>query len=217
MPIQLGENFWILVILMSLELFLIIFPVLISAKMEKKTLKEEFKEIGFFREAKNTYRTCLKLILGIDIGIFLYLFSGFLMFAYRNILIESLFGTRFVEEGITNIINTEPIQPSYIEISIAIILQLLITGPCEEGFFRGFLIQKLNYKLKLNYSIILSSTFFTLYHVPPFLVPIQTIISYFGYYFTIGSLFALIYIYSGRSLIMCSITHSIFNILVLLL
>jgi hypothetical protein len=46
MPIQLGENFWILVILMSLELFLIIFPVLISAKLEKKSLKEEFKEIG---------------------------------------------------------------------------------------------------------------------------------------------------------------------------
>ena len=89
MPIQLGENFWILVILMSLELFLIIFPVLISAKLEKKSLKEEFKEIGFFREAKSTYMTCLKIILGIDIGIFLYLFSGFLMFVYRNILIES--------------------------------------------------------------------------------------------------------------------------------
>ncbi len=217
MPIQLGENFWILVILMSLELLLIIIPVFLSAKLEKKSLKEEFKEIGFFREAKNTYRTCLKIILGIDIGIFLYLFSGFLLFVYRNILIESLFGTKFVEEGIINIINTEPIQPSYIEISIAIILQILITGPCEEGFFRGLLIQKLNYKLKLIYSIILSSIFFTLYHVPPFLVPIQTIITYFGYYFTIGSLFALIYIYSGRSLIMCSIAHSIFNVLVLLL
>jgi len=217
MPIQLGENFWILVILMSLELFLIIFPVLISAKLEKKSLKEEFKEIGFFREVKNTYRTCIRIILGIDIGIFLYLFSGFLLFVYRNILIESLFGTRFVEEGITNIINTKPIQPSYVEISIAIILQILITGPCEEGFFRGFLIQKLNYKLKLIYSIILSSIFFTLYHVPPFLVPIQTIITYFGYYFAIGSLFALIFIYSGRSLIMCSTAHSVFNIIVLIL
>ncbi|MFX1259884.1 MAG: hypothetical protein ACFFAN_18700, partial [Promethearchaeota archaeon] len=80
MPIQLGENFWILVILMSLELLLIIIPVFFSAKLEKKSLKEEFKEIGFFREAKNTYRTCLKIILGIDIGIFLYLFSGFLLF-----------------------------------------------------------------------------------------------------------------------------------------
>lgn len=217
MPIQLGENFWILVILMSLELFLIIFPVLISAKLEKKSLKEEFKEIGFFREVKNTYRTCIRIILGIDIGIFLYLFSGFLLFVYRNILIESLFGTRFVEEGITNIINTEPIQPSYIEISIAIILQILITGPCEESFFRGFLIQKLNYKLKLIYSIVLSSIFFTLYHVPPFLVPLQTIITYFGYYFAIGSLFALIFIYSGRSLITCSTAHSVFNILVLIL
>jgi len=217
MSIQLGENFWILIILMSLELFLIIFPVFISAKLEKKSLKEEFKEIGFFREDKSTYRACLKIILGIDIGIFLYLFSGFLMFVYRNILIESLFGTRFVEEGITNIINTEPIQPSYIEISITIILQILITGPCEEGFFRGFLIQKFNYKLKLIYSIVLSSTFFTLYHVPPFLVPIQTIITYFGYFFAIGSLFALVFIYSRRSLIICSIAHSVFNILVLLL
>ncbi|MFX0027486.1 MAG: lysostaphin resistance A-like protein [Candidatus Hermodarchaeota archaeon] len=217
MSIQLGENFWILVILMSLELFLIVIPVFISAKLGKKPLKKEFKEIGFFREAKSTFRTCLKIILGIDIGIFLYLFSGFLMFLYRDILIESIFGTKFVEEGITNIINTEPIQPSFFEISILIILQILIIGPCEEGFFRGFVIQKLNYKLKLIYSIILSSTFFTLYHVPPFLVPIQTIITYYGYFFTIGSLFALTFIYSGRSLIMCSIAHSIFNILVLIL
>ncbi|MFX0019086.1 MAG: lysostaphin resistance A-like protein [Promethearchaeota archaeon] len=217
MPIQLGENFWILIMLMSLELFLIIIPVFISAKLENIPLKKEFKEIGFSREAESTYSRCLKIILGIDIGIFLYIFSGFLMIFYRNILIESIFGTKFIEEGITNIINTEPIEPSYIEISIVIILQILITGPCEEGFFRGFLIQKLNSKLKLIYSIILSSIFFTLYHVPPFLVPIQTIITYFGYFFTIGSLFALMYIYSGRSLTMCSITHSIFNILVLIL
>ncbi|MFW9947949.1 MAG: hypothetical protein ACFFDX_14085, partial [Candidatus Odinarchaeota archaeon] len=117
MPIQLGENFWILVILMSLELFLIIIPVFISARLENKPLKKEFKEIGFSRETKNTYRICLKIVLGIDIGIFLYLFSGFLMFVYRDILIESLFGTEFVEHGITNIINTEPIKPSYFEIS----------------------------------------------------------------------------------------------------
>lgn len=216
MPIQLGENFWILIILMALELLLIFIPIIISAKIQKISIKQEFLEIGLFKAPKSFYNTAIKLILGIDFGIFLFIFSGILIFLFRNILVGNLLGIEFVEEGTSNIINTEPINPTLIELTIIIILQILITGPCEEGFFRGFLIHKLNSKLKLTYSVLISSVIFVFYHVPPFLVPIQTIITYFGYYFIIGLLMALLFIYSKGSLLLCSITHSVFNILVLI-
>ncbi|MFX1502753.1 MAG: type II CAAX prenyl endopeptidase Rce1 family protein, partial [Promethearchaeota archaeon] len=93
----------------------------------------------------------------------------------------------------------------------------IITGPCEEAFFRGFLIKKLKVKLKLSYSIIFSSIIFTLYHIPPFLVPLTTIITYFGYYFAFGVLLSLVFVYFKYSLIPCSVAHSCFNILILLM
>lgn len=217
MSIQLAQNFWILIIFYCLELLLILVPIFISAKLEKKSIRLEFREIGFFIGIKRLYNISLKIILGFDIAIFLYLLGGLLLYVYRDILIVSLFGIQFVKQGIVNSINTAPLYPSPIEITVYIILQLFITAPSEEGFFRGFIIQKLNHKLKLIYSMLISSIIFALYHTPPFLVPIQTVISYFGYFFLIGLIFAIIFIMSNRSLSMCIITHSFFNILVLIL
>jgi len=206
-----------LTFLIVLESIILFIPVSISALIEKKSLKTEFKEIGFSRSSKSIFDTFLKFILGLDIGIFLYLLRGYFLFFYKDILITNLFGIEFVKQGVTNIINTEPIQPDPLEITLIIILRTLITSPSEEGFFRGFLIQKSNLKLKMRYIVIISSTFFTVYHLPPFLVPIQSIITYFGYFFLLGFLFAIIFIYSNRSLIVCIIAHSVFNILILVI
>ncbi|MBD3342602.1 MAG: CPBP family intramembrane metalloprotease [Candidatus Lokiarchaeota archaeon] len=57
-------------------------------------------------------------------------------------------------------------------------LEVLIVGPCEEGFFRGFVLKKSENKLKNTSAILFSSLLFALYHVPPFLVPISTIITF---------------------------------------
>ncbi|MFX1497227.1 MAG: lysostaphin resistance A-like protein [Promethearchaeota archaeon] len=202
---------------MILELIILLLPLYISAILEKKTIKAEFKEIGFFRGLKGTFTVVLRIILGVDIGIFLYFFARLFLFLYKDILIIYLFGTQFVEEGVSNSISTEPIHPNFLEITLIIILQVLITSPSEEGFFRGFLIQKFNRKLKLKYTVVISSTFFAFYHVPPFLVPLSTIITYFGYYFLLGFLLTLIFIYSNKSLLMCIISHSVFNILILVI
>ncbi|MFW9772781.1 MAG: lysostaphin resistance A-like protein [Promethearchaeota archaeon] len=202
---------------MILELIILIIPLVISAVLGKKPLKAEFKEIGFVRDSKSILNSFLKIIIGIDLGIFLYLFAGLLLFLYRDILITILLGIQFVEEGISNRIITEPIKPNLLEITLLIIIQVLVTSPSEEGFFRGFFIQKLKRKLKLIYAVLISSTFFTIYHLPPFLVPVQTIIAYFGYYFLLGFLLGLIFIYSNRSLMVCIIAHSVFNILILVI
>jgi membrane protease YdiL (CAAX protease family) len=143
-----------------------------------------------FQKNKNLL---IKIIFGLSFGIFFFFFSDFILLLFRDLIIRNLFGTEFVEQAQEGTISTAPLQPSAIQLFILIIMQIVITVPCEEAFFRGFLIKKFNFKLKLVYSILISSTFFTFYHIPPFLVPISTVITFFGYYFTFG-LFLSLYI-----------------------
>ncbi len=97
-----------------------------------------------------------------------------------------------------------------------IVLQLTIVGVCEEAFFRGFILKKIDKEWKVVYALLISSVIFTLYHVPPFIVPITTIVTYFGYYFTFGVLLSLVYIYSDYSLIPGIIAHAMYNILLMI-
>lgn len=213
MPIQLGENPWILIWLMFLELLFIIVPSFISSRIEKKPITVVILDMGF-RKNENIV---IKLIAGISFGILFFFIGNYIIIFFRDFIVKRLFGVQFIQQGQRGAITVTPIQPNLIQIIILIILQIIIVGPSEEAFFRGFLIKKLNEKLKLQYSIIISSVCFTLYHVPPFLVPLTTIITFFGYYFTFGVLLSLIFIYFENSIISSSIAHSSFNIFILLL
>lgn len=212
MGIQLGENPWILISLTTLETLFIILPGFISSKIEKKTFKEVMIDMGFKRN-KDFF---IKLIAGLSFGVLFFFLGSYIIFFFRNILTKTIFGSEFVNQGQEGAISTTPIHPSLIQITILIVFQVIIIGPCEEGFFRGFLIKKLETKMKLTYAIIFSSVCFTIYHVPPFLVPLPTIMTFFGYYFTIGLLLSFIFIYFDYSLIPCSIAHSCLNILILI-
>ncbi|MBY8986283.1 MAG: CPBP family intramembrane metalloprotease [Candidatus Lokiarchaeota archaeon] len=210
---QLGENPWFLIGLIFLETLLVFIPALISSKIEKKTFKKLLSEMGFQRNEE----IFIKIIAGLSMGILLFFLGNFLILFFRNIIVENLFGAGFIEQGQEGAITTTPIQPDVYQLSILIILQIIIIAPCEEAFFRAFIIKKFQVKIKLIYSIIISSTFFAFYHVPPILVPVTTIVTFFGYYFIIGVILALIFLYFNFSIIPCSVAHSCFNILVLLI
>ncbi|MFX0039888.1 MAG: lysostaphin resistance A-like protein [Promethearchaeota archaeon] len=211
MSVQLGENSWFLIGIMFFEILFVVFPALILSKLKKKPFIDEISEMGF-QKNKNLL---IKIIFGLIFGIFFFFISDFILLLFRDLIIRNLFGTEFVEQAQEGTISTAPLQPSAIQLFILIIMQIVITAPCEEAFFRGFLLKKFNFKLKLVYSILSSSAFFTFYHVPPFLVPISTVITFFGYYFTFGLLLSFIYVYFNYSIIPGSIAHSCFNILLL--
>ena len=213
MVVQLGENPWLLIGLISLEVLFVVVPAFISSKIERKHFRELLSEMGF-RKNEDIF---IKIIVGINVGIIFFFFGDLVILFFRNIIFENIFGTGFIQEGQEGAITTLPIQPNYSQIIILILLQIIIVGPCEEAFFRGFIINKIKSNIKLPYSIVISSIFFTFYHVPPFLVPLTTVITFFGYYFTFGLLLALIFVYFDYSLIPCSIAHSFFNILLLLI
>ncbi|HEC40368.1 hypothetical protein LCGC14_1274750 [marine sediment metagenome] len=212
MTIQLGENSWILIVLILLEILFVIIPAYVSSKIEKKTFKILLHEMGFQKNED----IFLKVIAGLSFGILFFFAGDLIIVFFRDIIVENLLGTGFVEEANQGAITTIPIQPSLIQLFILIILQILIIGPCEEAFFRAFLIKKLNYKMKQSYSILISSICFAFYHVPPFLVPTTTILTFFGYFFLFGVILALIFIYFNYSIIPVAIMHSLFNILILI-
>ena len=216
MAIELGANPLILIILTLFESFLIIVPNLLSSKIEKRKFKDELIELGFKYKNDTFFRLSLKYFLGILIGITLFMIANFILFSFKEILIKNLFGNEFVEKGNENTINTNPIKSSFLELFTLIILQLIIVGPCEEAFFRGFIIRKCKKKMHLSLAITFSSICFALYHIPPFLVPIHTIITFFGYYFLVGIFLSIIYILFNFSLIPSMATHSVFNILTLI-
>lgn len=213
MTIQLGENSWLLIGMMLLELLLILLPALIFSRLKNQSFTAVIKDMGFQKNED----LIIKIISGLGFGILFFFLSDYVIVFFRDIIIRNLFGDEFVEYAQEGAISTAPIQPNFIQLIFLIVLQIIIIGPCEEAFFRGFLIKRCNIKLKLIYSIIISSTLFTLYHVPPFLVPLTTIVTYFGYYFTFGLLLSFTFIYFNNSIIPGSIAHSLFNILLMIM
>ena len=216
MAIELGKDPILLIILSFLEILLVLIPGLIASKVEKKSLIDEFKEMGFQRKPTTLKRVLLKVLSGFLIGIIFFFISGYIISFFVNTIVLLLFGAQFVEEGINNAISTTPFNPTIIEVIILIAIQIIIVAPCEEGFFRGFIIKKCSKKMKLLYSLIFSSFIFTIYHVPPFLVPLSTIVTFFGYYFFFGIFLALTFILFKNSLLPGTIAHFTLNILILL-
>jgi len=216
MAIDLGKDPNILILISFAEILFILVPSLITAKIEKKPYLVEVKELGFNVKNSKLTNILLKIFAGIIIGIFFFFISDLLLTFYIRFIIQNLFGAQFIQDGIGNAISTQPMNPSFIQLSLLIAIQIIFIGPCEEAFFRGFVINKSKYKVKLIYSIILSSFLFAIYHVPPFLVPFTTIITFFGYYFTFGILLSLVFVACKGSLLPSSIAHSSLNILLLI-
>ena len=216
MAIDLGKDTILLISLSFLEILLILIPALIASKVEQKSLLDELKEMGFQKKPTTLKKMIPKVISGFLIGIIFFFISGYIISFFVNTIVLLLFGAQFVEEGINNAISTTPFNPTIIEVIILMAIQIIIVAPCEEGFFRGFILKKCSKKMKLLYSLIFSSFIFTIYHVPPFLVPLSTIVTFFGYYFFFGIFLSLTFILFKNSLLPGTIAHFTLNILILL-
>lgn len=217
MSINLGQEPVILILLTLLEILFIIIPALIAKYVDKATFKEEILEMGFKRSQERFNRQLLKIFSGVLLAFGFLLIADYLMIFFRNIIVENLFGTEFLESAEQGAINTTPISPNEIEILVIIILYIVIIAPCEEGFFRGF-ISKRFFKEEQNLlAVLVSSICFTLYHVPPFIVPLTTILTYFGYYFVFGVVLSIFFKMFNYSLIPVVTAHALFNVLLFIL
>jgi len=172
--------------------------------------------MGFRRRHDPFLKNVGKIGAGFLIGFGFYLIGGYILFFFRNIVVETLLGTEFIREASEGAIDATPHKPSLLQVVLLILFQVALVGICEEAFFRGFLINKLNRAMSITSTILFSSLIFAFYHVPPFLVPLSTIFTFFGYYFTFGILLALVFMLFDFDLVPCIIAHSLFNILLLI-
>ncbi|TFG05239.1 MAG: CPBP family intramembrane metalloprotease [Promethearchaeota archaeon] len=216
MTINLGSDPWILICLMPLEILLVVIPALISSKIEKTSFAHEIHQMGLNTLFNSFFMQLKKIIAGLVFGCLLFLISGYLFFFFKHVIIENLLGKAFIVIAEENAIKSEPIRPSPLQLILILLFYLLLVSICEEAFFRGFIIKKLESKLNTRNSILFSSLCFSLYHVPPFFVPFQTMLTFLGYYFTLGILISLIFKLFKNSLLPCIVCHGVFNVLILL-
>ncbi len=129
MAINLGRDPSLLIAIMFFEIFLILIPALIASKIEKRPIIEEFKEMGFQLKTNSLKNFSLKIFLGLLIGTLLFFFSNFVFYFFKNFIVQTLFGTQFVEQGVENTITTEPFNPTFTQLIIIITIQIIIVGP----------------------------------------------------------------------------------------
>ena len=212
---QTGSNNLILIFITFLELLLLAIPIIFFYFFKKQSPFSQLKSMGFDRSQYNFKRVLICIFEGTFIAILFCLLASWLI--YSSIIVVSyVFGDAFVQNAINNTINVEPTRATPLELTVFVMLQFLIVAPCEEGFFRGFLFKKLKNKLNFVFSLLLSSTIFAFYHIPPFIVPVSTITFYFGYFFTFGILLTFLYSLNRGLLLPCIIAHAIFNTIVLI-
>jgi hypothetical protein len=102
------------------------------------------------------------------------------------------------------------------DLIISILISFILVGFSEEFFFRGFLNREIGKTSKIK-GAILSAAFFSLFHVFPGIVPIQTTVTFFLYYFLMGLLFTGLINYRKGQLLSAIIAHGTFNSIILIL
>jgi membrane protease YdiL (CAAX protease family) len=216
MALYLGQNPWVLILLIFLEFLLIIITASISAKILNRSLKDEIKDMGFSIKKESNSKLTQKIFAGIGFRFLFYMIAYYIMWFFKEFIIGTIFNATFIKYVEEGAINTTPFRPNIYQIILLTVLYIVVIAPCEEGFFRGFILKRCESKIGTPSSILFSSFCFSIYHIPPFIVPLNTIITFFGYFFSFGILLALIYKLFDHSLLPCICAHGIFNILILL-
>ncbi len=212
MSLNLGQEPIILIFLTLFEIFFIVIPALIAKFPDKCSFKDELLEMGFTKSQQNIRKQTYKILVGFSIGVIFLLIADYLIIFFKYIITENLFGSEFLQKAEEGAIDTTPVSPNMLEMLIILILQMVIIAPCEEGFFRGFIAKRFYKKNHRIIAVFLSSFCFAMYHVPPFIVPFQTIFTYFGYYFIFGMILVSFYKLFDYSLIPVVVAHATFNI-----
>ncbi|TFG19279.1 MAG: CPBP family intramembrane metalloprotease [Promethearchaeota archaeon] len=209
-----STSFWIFLGLSCLEFIFLIGPAIYFKKVRKESIYESLISKSF--PSKRSYLSRLGDIgAGIAAGVFLNLIAlGVLYTTFYSIV--GLFGEDFYNVANTGSIDVSPNAVSIGEAICTILIYFVIVGVCEEYFFRSVLFIELKKVLK-NWSYIINGVVFALFHVFPGIVPIQTTVTYFFYYFIIGILFCILLDSQNSDLLSNIIAHGVFNSIPLVL
>lgn len=190
-----------------LELLFILIPLIVF-KLQKKSLKEELR-VRIIPIHRPFWQRILDIGIGFGIGyLFVYL-GGFMATIIRQITIQ-IFGTAFYGQAVEGSVNTTPPSMEIWEVIISFVLMFGVVAFSEEFCFRGVLFKEFGKKSPLL-GLILSSGLFMIYHVFPGIVPIQTFVTFWLYYFIFGIILGLLTWIQKGDLLMAIVAHGTFN------
>ncbi len=217
MAVDLAQNPGMYIAVIFLELiFLAIVIVIIWGKVRVEAIPsfhEGFREYGMrFPESDRMgsdeiKKVGVEVVIGSIMGVGMLFVAEIMAFAGYEIT-KALFGEEFYEQASAGSVNTSPPSLEHIQVVLVVILMFLVVASCEELFFRGMLISEIRGPLWIK--VILSTVIFSIYHVPPFIVPWQTTTTFLLYYFSLGIVLALLFRWRGN-LIAPIVAHGLFN------
>ena len=121
-----------------------------------------------------------------------------------------MFGPEFYGQAAAGSVNVTPPSLSSFELLLSIVIMFVVVALCEEYCFRGVILKEIN-KKKKALGLILSSALFMLYHVFPGVVPIQTFVTFWLYYFIFGLILGIIVLVQRGDLLSSIVAHGTFN------
>jgi len=157
-----------------------------------------------------------RILLGLMIGFCFYYLASF-MISTTQFLVVSAFGEDFYRIADEGSIDITPNLISVPELLIILSVNFILVGPCEELFFRGVLFRDFKSAYGNKIAIVSSSLIFGIYHIPPFIVPFQTIITFLPYYSLMGFFLALIVNFQDGDLTSAITAHAFFNSFLMIL
>jgi membrane protease YdiL (CAAX protease family) len=209
-----SRQFWIFLGLSCLEFVFLLGPALFYKFVKKETIRTSIL-LRSFPHKRSVLARIGDITVGISSGIFLnFIAQGLLFATYYGII--AVFGENFYGAANSGSIDLSPDGNSIGEVICTILIYCVIVGFCEEYFFRSVLFVGLKKILK-NWSYLINGILFALFHIFPGIVPIQTTITYFLYYFILGILLCILLDYQENDVLSNIIAHGVFNSLPLIL
>jgi membrane protease YdiL (CAAX protease family) len=203
-----SDQFWIFLGLSGLEFIFLVGPAIYFKIARKENPFTSLIARSFPRKRSSLSRLG-DVGAGVGVGIFLSLFAYGLLFATFYAVV-GIFGDNFYNTANSGSIDVSPEQVSIGEAIGLILINFVIIGVCEEYFFRGVLFVELK-KVVNNWSYIINGIAFSLYHIFPGIVPIQTTVTYFPYYFILGIFLCVLLDSQNNDLLSNIIAHGMFN------
>ena len=202
---------------------LFILPVrLVRKYLQNPTIENRLTLLGFTTKGYTHTKVLKEIFIGFGfafIGILLVVISSIRI----QLLLEFVFGVRFVNEGSSN---AEALVSGIdvLVLILMIMMMLLVVGPSEEILFRGYMQRGLVRNLGEKWGILITAFVFASLHLVGLIIfifqPIILLILFlllFVPFFAISLMLGLMFRWRKENLIAVVVTHGVYNSITLII
>ncbi len=200
-----------------LELLFIVPPFLYLRKyFPPPSTKLRFQVFGLPLGREKAKKLWLEVLIGLGVGFgMVFLVTGIQWLSEG--LWEAIFGSNFVSTGINGLGETQTgiFSGNPGQLVLIWVAMFGTVGLGEEILYRGFTQRGLVQSWGKGAGILITAMLFTLAHILPGIVPVQTFVVFFFPYFAISLLLGFMREWRKGNLLACIIAHGFYNSLII--